>query len=69
LPSVLSSKYLAVFDPQKLMFDDEREGYRWSLDDEEDRNHLLEFIDQFKPYQDIVNLLCDETCAWEKVIN
>ncbi|XP_026768484.3 sacsin-like [Pangasianodon hypophthalmus] len=68
LPCVFSSKHLAVFDPQKLMFDDEREGYRWSLDDEEDRKHLLEFTDQFKPFQDIVNLVCDSACAWEKII-
>ncbi|KAF5897549.1 sacsin-like, partial [Clarias magur] len=69
LPCVFSSKHLAIFDPQKLMFDDEREGYRWSLDDEEDRNNLLEYPDQFKPFQDIVNLLCDGNRAWEKVIN
>ncbi|KAK2849709.1 hypothetical protein Q7C36_008492 [Tachysurus vachellii] len=69
LPSVFSSKHLAVFDPQQLMFDDEREGYRWSLDDEEDRKHLLEFTDQFKPFQDIVNLVCENACAWEKIIN
>lgn len=51
------------------MFDDEREGYRWSLDDEEDRKHLLEFTDQFKPFQDIVNLVYDSPCSWEKIIN
>ncbi|KAL7865231.1 hypothetical protein SRHO_G00104780 [Serrasalmus rhombeus] len=49
------------------MFDDEREGYRWSLEDEEDRKHLLEYTDQFKPFQDIVGLVCD--CAWEKIIS
>ncbi|XP_058248384.1 sacsin-like isoform X2 [Hemibagrus wyckioides] len=69
LPCVLSSKHLAVFDPQKQMFDDDREGYRWSLDDEEDRKHLLEFTDQFKPFQDIVNLVCENDGAWEKIIN
>lgn len=68
LPCVFSSKHLAIFDPQKLMFDDEREGYRWSLDDEEDRKHLLEFTDQFKPFRDIVNLVCDGTCSWEEII-
>ncbi|KAG7330777.1 hypothetical protein KOW79_004746 [Hemibagrus wyckioides] len=69
LPCVLSSKHLAVFDPQKQMFDDDREGYRWSLDDEEDKKHLLEFTDQFKPFQDIVNLVCENDGAWEKIIN
>ncbi|XP_072541474.1 sacsin [Salminus brasiliensis] len=67
LPCVFSSKHLAVFDPQKKMFDDEEEGYRWSLDDEEDRKHLLEFTDQFKPFQEIVSLVCG--CSWEKIIN
>uniref|UniRef100_A0A3B1K9U9 HEPN domain-containing protein n=1 Tax=Astyanax mexicanus TaxID=7994 RepID=A0A3B1K9U9_ASTMX len=67
LPCVFSSKHLAVFDPQKKMFDDEQEGYRWSLDDEEDRKHLLEYTDQFKPFQDIVRLVCD--CSWEKIIS
>lgn len=51
------------------MFEDEREGYRWSLEDEDDRKHLLEFTDQFQPFQDIVNLVCDGTCSWEKIIN
>lgn len=51
------------------MFDDEREGYRWSLDDTEDRKHLLEFTDQFKPFQDTVNQVCDSDGAWEKIIN
>ncbi|XP_047671184.1 sacsin-like [Tachysurus fulvidraco] len=69
LPWVLSSKHLAVFDPQQLMFDDEREGYRWSLNDEEDKKRLLEFTDQFKPFQDIVNLVCENACAWQKIIN
>ncbi|XP_076857268.1 sacsin-like [Brachyhypopomus gauderio] len=67
LPCVFSSKYLAVFDPQKMMFDDGREGYRWSLDDEEDRNHLRKYTDQFKPFQDIVNLVF--SCSWDKVIS
>lgn len=67
MPCVFSSKHLAVFDPQKAMFDDEREGYRWSLDEEEDRKHLLKFTDQFKPFQDVVSLVCN--CAWEKIIS
>ncbi|XP_066542092.1 sacsin [Hoplias malabaricus] len=67
LPCVLSSKYLAIFDPQKKVFDDELEGYRWSLDDEEDTHHLLEFKDQFKPFQDIVSVVGGST--WEKIIN
>ncbi|KAI5106775.1 sacsin [Silurus meridionalis] len=69
LPCVFSSKYLAIFDPQKLMFDDEREGYRWSLDDEADRKHILKFKDQFKPFQDIINLVCNGSCTWDKIIN
>ncbi|KAL7882239.1 hypothetical protein AOLI_G00090880 [Acnodon oligacanthus] len=67
LPCVFSSKHLAVFDPQKTMFGDERKGYQWSLEDEEDRKDLLEYTDQFKPFQDIVGPVCD--CAWEKIIS
>ncbi|XP_049341092.1 sacsin-like, partial [Astyanax mexicanus] len=67
LPCVFSSKHLAVFDPQMKMFDDEEEGFRWSLDDEEDRRHLLEFTDQFKPFQDIVHLV--SRCSWKKIID
>ncbi|KAF7709114.1 sacsin-like [Silurus meridionalis] len=69
LPCVFSSKHLAIFDPQKLMFDDEREGYRWSLDDEEDRKDIVKLKDQFKPFQDIVNLVCNGSCTWDKIIN
>ncbi|XP_026877975.2 sacsin [Electrophorus electricus] len=66
LPCVFSSKHLAVFDPQKMMFDEEREGYRWSLEDEEDKDHLAKYTDQFKPFQDIVSLVF--SCSWDEII-
>ncbi|XP_067299180.1 sacsin-like [Pseudorasbora parva] len=66
LPCVFSSKHLAIFDPQKKMFGDDEEGYRWSLDDEEDRERLLNLRDQFQPFQNVVNQL--DSCSWEKVI-
>ncbi|XP_051998790.1 sacsin-like [Xyrauchen texanus] len=66
LPCVFSSKNLAIFDPQKMMFGDEEEGYRWSLDDEEDRESILNMRDQFQPFQNIVNQV--NNCSWEKVI-
>ncbi|XP_051565732.1 sacsin [Myxocyprinus asiaticus] len=67
LPSVFSSKHLAIFDPQKMMFGDEQEGYRWSLDDEEDRESLLNLRDQFQPFQNIVGQV--NNCSWETVIS
>nr|XP_682866.7 sacsin [Danio rerio] len=66
LPCVFSSEHLAIFDPQKQMFDDDEEGYRWSLDDEEDRESLLKFTDQFQPFRNIVSQVSSST--WEKVI-
>ncbi|XP_067299191.1 sacsin-like [Pseudorasbora parva] len=66
LPCVFSSEHLAIFDPQKKMFGDDEEGYQWSLDDEEDRERLLNLRDQFQPFQNVVNQL--DSCSWEKVI-
>uniref|UniRef100_A0A673H7M1 Sacsin-like n=1 Tax=Sinocyclocheilus rhinocerous TaxID=307959 RepID=A0A673H7M1_9TELE len=57
LPCVFSSEHLAIFDPQKMMFGDDEEGYRWSLNDEEDRESLLNLRDQFQPFQNIVRTL------------
>ncbi|XP_016343010.1 sacsin-like, partial [Sinocyclocheilus anshuiensis] len=67
LPCVVSSEHLAIFDPQKKMFGEDEEGYRWSLNDEEDRESLLKFRDQFQPFQNIVNQV--NSCSWEKVIS
>ncbi|XP_026074198.1 sacsin-like [Carassius auratus] len=67
LPGVFSSEHLAIFDPQKKMFGEDEEGYRWSLNDEEDRESLLKFRDQFQPFQNIVSQV--NSCSWEKVIS
>ncbi|KAK2905344.1 hypothetical protein Q8A67_007143 [Cirrhinus molitorella] len=67
LPCVFSSEHLAIFDPQKKMFGDDEEGYRWSLNDEEDRESLLNLRDQFQPFQNIVNQV--NSCSWENVIS
>ncbi|XP_056124418.1 sacsin-like [Rhinichthys klamathensis goyatoka] len=67
LPCVFSSGHLAIFDPQKKMFGDDEEGYRWSLDDEEDRERLLNLRDQFQPFQNVVSQV--NSCSWEKVIS
>uniref|UniRef100_A0A8C2Q1H3 Sacsin/Nov domain-containing protein n=1 Tax=Cyprinus carpio TaxID=7962 RepID=A0A8C2Q1H3_CYPCA len=67
LPCVFSSEYLAIFDPQKMMFGEDKEGYRWSLNEEKDRESLLNLRDQFQPFQNIVSQV--KSCTWEKVIS
>ncbi|KAK9969887.1 hypothetical protein ABG768_028028 [Culter alburnus] len=67
LPCVFSSEHLAIFDPQKKMFGEDEEGYRWSLNDEEDRESLLNLRDQFQPFQSVVSQV--NSCSWEKVIS
>uniref|UniRef100_A0A8C2FWE3 HEPN domain-containing protein n=1 Tax=Cyprinus carpio TaxID=7962 RepID=A0A8C2FWE3_CYPCA len=67
LPCVFSSEHLAIFDPQKKMFGEDEEGYRWSLNDEEDRASLLKLKDQFQPFQNTVSQV--NSCSWEKVIS
>ncbi|KAL1268267.1 hypothetical protein QQF64_033630 [Cirrhinus molitorella] len=67
LPCVFSSEHLAIFDPQKKMFGEDEEGYQWSLNDEEDRESLLNLRDQFQPFQNIVSQV--NSCSWEKVIS
>ncbi|KAF5897393.1 sacsin-like, partial [Clarias magur] len=56
--------HITVFDPQKLMFDD-CEGYRCPLENEEGRNQLLKFTEQFK---DIVSLVLKDSNAVENII-
>ncbi|XP_048048670.1 sacsin-like [Megalobrama amblycephala] len=73
LPCVFSSEHLAIFDPQEKMFGDDEKGYRWSLNDEEDRKILLKLTDQFQPFQNVVSKLSQQSqvnsCSWEKVIS
>ncbi|KAK2905347.1 hypothetical protein Q8A67_007146 [Cirrhinus molitorella] len=49
------------------MFGEDEEGYQWSLNDEEDRESLLNLRDQFQPFQNIVSQV--NSCSWEKVIS
>lgn len=49
------------------MFGDDEEGYRWSLNDEEDRESLLNLRDQFQPFQNVLSQV--NSCSWEKVIS
>lgn len=67
MPYIFSSKYLGLLDPQETIFGDGEGGFRWSLDDEEDRNVLLTLRDQFEPLRDIVKQVSDST--WEKTIH
>ncbi|KAA0716166.1 Sacsin DnaJ -like protein subfamily C member 29 [Triplophysa tibetana] len=67
LPCVFSSKHLAIFDPQKMMFGDDQEGYRWSLNDEQDKESLLNLKDQFQPFQTLVSVV--NNSSWDKVIS
>ncbi|TRY91660.1 hypothetical protein DNTS_003327, partial [Danionella cerebrum] len=66
LPCIFSSKHLAMFDPQKKMFGDEEEGYRWSLEDGEDRESLLSCRDQFQPFMNIISQIISS--SWEQVV-
>ncbi|XP_076152503.1 sacsin-like [Alosa pseudoharengus] len=66
MPYIFSSKYLGLLDPQEKIFGDGEGGYRWSLDDDEDRNVLFTSRDQFQPLRDIVKQVSDST--WEKTI-
>lgn len=67
LPCVFSSKHLAIFDPQKMMFGDDQDGYQWSMNDEEDKESLLNLKDQFQPFQTIVSVV--NNSSWDKVIS
>ncbi|KAK9969886.1 hypothetical protein ABG768_028027 [Culter alburnus] len=49
------------------MFGEDEEGYRWSLNDEEDRESLLNLRDQFQPFQNVLSQV--SSCSWEKVIS
>ncbi|XP_063069583.1 sacsin-like isoform X1 [Engraulis encrasicolus] len=67
VPSIFSSKYLGMLDPQEKIFGDREGGFRWSLDDDDERNVLLTLKDQFQPLRDIVQQVSRTT--WEKAIN
>lgn len=53
-------------DPQEHIFGDREGGYRWFMDDPEDREALLNMHDQFQPLRDIVSLLTGE--KWSRMV-
>uniref|UniRef100_A0AAZ1WX83 Sacsin/Nov domain-containing protein n=1 Tax=Oreochromis aureus TaxID=47969 RepID=A0AAZ1WX83_OREAU len=66
VPSILSSEHLGMMDPQEKVFGERNGGFRWSLDDAEDQDVLLNMSDQFQPFRDIVSLVCEH--GWSKVV-
>uniref|UniRef100_A0A3Q2V2Q8 HEPN domain-containing protein n=1 Tax=Haplochromis burtoni TaxID=8153 RepID=A0A3Q2V2Q8_HAPBU len=66
VPSILSSEHLGMMDPQEKVFGERNGGFRWSLDDSEDQEVLLNMHDQFQPFRDIVSLVCEH--GWSKVV-
>ncbi|XP_077392904.1 sacsin [Festucalex cinctus] len=66
VPSIFSSGYLGIFDPQEKIFGERQGGFRWSLDDAEHQEALMTIYDQFQPFRDIVALVSGQ--EWSKVI-
>ena len=66
VPCIFSSKYLGLLDPQEELFGEGEGGFKWSLDDDEERKELLTLRDQFQPLRDIVKQVSNST--WEKTI-
>ncbi|KAM9802761.1 sacsin [Syngnathus typhle] len=66
VPSIFSSGYLGILDPQEKIFGERQGGFRWSLDDAEHQEALMNTGDQFQPFRDIVTLLSGQD--WSKVI-
>uniref|UniRef100_A0A669B8B5 Sacsin/Nov domain-containing protein n=1 Tax=Oreochromis niloticus TaxID=8128 RepID=A0A669B8B5_ORENI len=66
VPSIFSSEHLGMMDPQEKVFGERNGGFRWSLDDAEHQEVLLNMSDQFQPFRDIVSLVCEH--GWSKVV-
>nr|XP_013763752.1 PREDICTED: sacsin-like [Pundamilia nyererei] len=66
VPSIFSSGHLGMMDPQEKVFGERNGGFRWSLDDAEDQEVLLNMSDQFQPFRDIILLLCGQ--EWSTVV-
>ncbi|KAK6304498.1 hypothetical protein J4Q44_G00250840, partial [Coregonus suidteri] len=66
VPSIFSSKYLGFLDPQEKLFGERTGGFRWSLEEEEDKETLLNLQDQFQPFRDVVKLVSSQ--RWKDVI-
>ncbi|XP_064809741.1 sacsin-like [Oncorhynchus masou masou] len=66
VPSIFSSKYLGFLDPQEKLFGERIGGFRWSLEEEEDKETLLNLQDQFQPFRDVVKLVSGQ--MWKDII-
>uniref|UniRef100_A0A3P8T7B4 HEPN domain-containing protein n=1 Tax=Amphiprion percula TaxID=161767 RepID=A0A3P8T7B4_AMPPE len=66
VPSIFSSGHLGVMDPQEKIFGERSGGFRWSLDDAEHQEALMNMRDQFQPFRDIVALVSRQ--EWSKVV-
>lgn len=66
VPGIFSSGHLGMMDPQEEIFGEGKGGFRWSLDDAEDRETLMTMHDQFQPFRDIVSLVNGQN--WSKVV-
>ncbi|CDQ81727.1 unnamed protein product [Oncorhynchus mykiss] len=66
VPSIFSSKYLGFLDPQEKLFGERIGGFRWSLEEEEDKETLLNLQDQFQPFRDVVKLVSGQ--RWKDII-
>uniref|UniRef100_A0A8C6S4M2 Sacsin/Nov domain-containing protein n=1 Tax=Neogobius melanostomus TaxID=47308 RepID=A0A8C6S4M2_9GOBI len=64
--SIFSAGHLGMMDPQEKIFGEQKGGFRWSLEEEDDREALTMMIDQFQPFRDIVSLVSRQ--EWSRVI-
>ncbi|XP_047457117.1 sacsin [Mugil cephalus] len=66
VPSIFSSGHLGFLDPQEKTFGEGKGGFLWSLDDDEHQEVLMNMLDQFQPFRDIVSLVSEQ--EWSKVV-
>ncbi|KAF7656482.1 hypothetical protein LDENG_00040540 [Lucifuga dentata] len=66
VPSIFSSGYLGLMDPQEKLFGKGSGGFLWSFDDAEDQETLMTLHDQFQPFRDILSLVSSQ--EWSEVI-
>uniref|UniRef100_A0A8C6S4J9 Sacsin/Nov domain-containing protein n=1 Tax=Neogobius melanostomus TaxID=47308 RepID=A0A8C6S4J9_9GOBI len=64
--SIFSAGHLGMMDPQEKIFGDQKGGFLWSLEEEDDREALTTMIDQFQPFRDVVSLVSGQ--EWSRVI-
>lgn len=66
VPTIFSSGYLGMLDPQENIFGERNPGFLWSLADTEHQEALMTMHDQFQPFRDIVSLVSRQ--EWSKVV-